>query len=56
MERRKRNQIENKFGQLIDASLRPFFDLIPHFRNLKKTRYQPTNQPTNGRTDGQTLL
>ena len=40
-------QRENKFGQLIDASFQPFFDLIPHFRILKKS---VTNQPT-----GQTL-
>ena len=42
--------IINKFGQLIDASFQPFFDLLPHFRNLKKNAL-PTNQPTGRRTD-----
>ena len=38
----------NELDQLIDASFRPFFNLFPHFRNLKN------NQPTDGRTDGPT--
>ena len=47
---------KNKFGQLIDASFRPYFDVIPHFWNLIKTRYQPTNRRTVRPTDRQTLL
>ena len=45
---------ENKFGQLIDASFQPFFNLIPHFRNLKITIYRRTNQKTDGPTDERT--
>ena len=45
----------NKFGQLIDASFRPFFQLNTSFSESENNRL-PTDGRTDGPTDGQTLL
>ena len=39
------------FGQLIDASFRPLFNLIPHIRNQKEMHYRPTYGPADRRID-----
>ena len=47
--------IEN--DHTVDASFWPVFNIIPHFRNLKKCITDGrTDQPTNGAMDWQTLL
>ena len=51
----KNGHDKNKFGQLIDASLRPFFYQMNSLFSEFKKKALPTDRPTNRRTDGRTV-